>query len=679
MLLAELNPKKMTRSIELNGLSFDFYKQGLGSLKINYSKNLYDIFNIPESNNLTPALVHPRLKKLDYWSSNSHRITAFFGASALQFFTMYCLLKASEKTANEMNAGAILGAVISNDSLADIYKFGTIVLPKEAHEELKLQGYKVDCVQSLFAISFLNSIENKDLDQLSNSYFMRWIDKKIASAIENYSRLNKKNIISIAAERLQRLGFKYQFTSENSVSSVLIENIRTHKSYNFKGRFYEGSKKEKRIKLSSLILRLVDAWEGISLSHELKENIFESFIEFTNFLDSELISNRRMKAVDAGLELKALEPHLLTNYKDESFPSLLALWDDSSLSLGKRAEILCRLRLHVGLAKSFVEVADYIWIPIIYDDFYPHEGVKSVLDFDTNNDQKDGREVEEVQPVLIDEGTQNNDLFKSQIKTQTKTDANVIGAVGIKANVTARTETTALESQNKFSAMTLEELESLWRCRDRQFEFEEEAAMVLAEVRYKKGIDFIKHSYTAFTSTDIIKNLDLPSLKVATNDKQKVNLDNTLPKNKIGTFHKLQFDNGKDERTFKDRKIAIRSGQQQFRRELISKWDVCVISGSSVMSIVEAAHIAPYRGVKDNHHSNGLLLRVDLHRLFDNYYIGISPHDFKVHLAPNLIDSEYSIFEGWELKFQEKEISTSALLYRWHLFEEKAKEESNNV
>src|SRR5271155_3471993 len=41
--------------------------------------------------------------------------------------------------------------------------------------------------------------------------------------------------------------------------------------------------------------------------------------------------------------------------------------------------------------------------------------------------------------------------------------------------------------------------------------------------------------------------------------------------------------------------------------------------------LLEAAHISPYRGLQSNHPQNGLLLRADLHSLFDLGMLAVDP------------------------------------------------------
>lgn len=70
--------------------------------------------------------------------------------------------------------------------------------------------------------------------------------------------------------------------------------------------------------------------------------------------------------------------------------------------------------------------------------------------------------------------------------------------------------------------------------------------------------------------------------------------------------------------------LVRRQGQPAFRRALLSAYEGrCAMSGYAVNSVLEAAHIMPYRGAHTNHVTNGLLLRADLHTLFDMGLIAV--------------------------------------------------------
>lgn len=84
----------------------------------------------------------------------------------------------------------------------------------------------------------------------------------------------------------------------------------------------------------------------------------------------------------------------------------------------------------------------------------------------------------------------------------------------------------------------------------------------------------------------------------------------------------------KDSETEKEkvsRSVALRRGQPKFRKKLLSAYrHTCAVSGTSFSPILEAAHIVPYMGEKTNHITNGILLRADVHTLFDIGLLGIN-------------------------------------------------------
>ena len=106
-------------------------------------------------------------------------------------------------------------------------------------------------------------------------------------------------------------------------------------------------------------------------------------------------------------------------------------------------------------------------------------------------------------------------------------------------------------------------------------------------------------------------------------------------------------DNEEDAREHIERRITQRRGQKRFRDSLISAYEgKCVITGCSILDILEAAHIIPYLGEHTDKISNGLLLRADLHTLFDCGLLAIDPETKQVLLAPPIKDSEYQDWCG---------------------------------
>lgn len=102
---------------------------------------------------------------------------------------------------------------------------------------------------------------------------------------------------------------------------------------------------------------------------------------------------------------------------------------------------------------------------------------------------------------------------------------------------------------------------------------------------------------------------------------------------------------GFDLRTFALRAIAQRQGQQSFRRALLSAYSRrCAVTGTSTESVLEAAHISRYFGQQSNKTSNGLLLRADIHTLFDLHRVTVTP-DHVVRADPAL-GPPYIEFDG---------------------------------
>lgn len=72
----------------------------------------------------------------------------------------------------------------------------------------------------------------------------------------------------------------------------------------------------------------------------------------------------------------------------------------------------------------------------------------------------------------------------------------------------------------------------------------------------------------------------------------------------------------------------------------------CAISGREVQDVLEAAHIMPYKGTDTNKLGNGVLLRADVHTLFDLGLIAIDGATLRIAISPKLADTTYSAFEG---------------------------------
>lgn len=114
------------------------------------------------------------------------------------------------------------------------------------------------------------------------------------------------------------------------------------------------------------------------------------------------------------------------------------------------------------------------------------------------------------------------------------------------------------------------------------------------------------------------------------------------------------------------REIAVRRGQAGFRRQLLDAYGCCAMSGCTVVSALEAAHIVPYQGPGTNHPSNGLLLRADLHTLFDLGLLSVDQEALNILVASDLDGTEYEALRGQPLRVDNGNVSPSRKALQVH-------------
>lgn len=114
----------------------------------------------------------------------------------------------------------------------------------------------------------------------------------------------------------------------------------------------------------------------------------------------------------------------------------------------------------------------------------------------------------------------------------------------------------------------------------------------------------------------------------------------------------------------RQQEVTLRQGQPEFRERLLLAYDGrCAITGCATAEALQAAHIEPYDGRATNKTSNGLLLRADLHTLFDKGLLWISA-DNSVGLANEVKDRAYRRLSGRTLRLPKRSAdrpSTAAL------------------
>jgi hypothetical protein len=102
-----------------------------------------------------------------------------------------------------------------------------------------------------------------------------------------------------------------------------------------------------------------------------------------------------------------------------------------------------------------------------------------------------------------------------------------------------------------------------------------------------------------------------------------------------------------DARTTRVASIKARQGQPEFRSQLLKAYSGrCAFSGCGVTEVLEAAHLVAHTGRKSNTVNNGLILRADIHSLFDQGLIDIDEDNWTVKVSTCLMHSEYGKLHG---------------------------------
>ncbi|MDH2432505.1 HNH endonuclease signature motif containing protein [Pokkaliibacter sp. MBI-7] len=158
-----------------------------------------------------------------------------------------------------------------------------------------------------------------------------------------------------------------------------------------------------------------------------------------------------------------------------------------------------------------------------------------------------------------------------------------------------------------------------------------------------------------------IKKLSYPELIKTLNlsSNQTVNFEIANKGNLISlvaidqTENLLFMENGNTIKTIDEkisRDIMSRRGQALFRHRLLERYSYsCAISDCKTIYALEAAHITPHSEEQSYHEGNGLLLRADIHTLFDMHLISINPATGKV-VVSNACCQQYN-------KYKDKPIS----------------------
>lgn len=88
---------------------------------------------------------------------------------------------------------------------------------------------------------------------------------------------------------------------------------------------------------------------------------------------------------------------------------------------------------------------------------------------------------------------------------------------------------------------------------------------------------------------------------------------------------------------FRHTMVRVRRGQRQFRDRLLQhQGGTCAFTGAAPERVLEAGHLYSYAELGTHYEHGGLLLRRDIHRLFDDGLLAVSPEARRIDVAPEL-------------------------------------------
>lgn len=125
---------------------------------------------------------------------------------------------------------------------------------------------------------------------------------------------------------------------------------------------------------------------------------------------------------------------------------------------------------------------------------------------------------------------------------------------------------------------------------------------------------------------------------------------------------------------FGDSRLApYRLGQRAFRAMVFGAYGRrCAVTGAKITPALQAAHIRPVRHQGENRLDNGLLLRSDVHTMYDQGYLGVDAQH-RLHVSPRIMaefhnGEEFYALHGRSIAVPERAVERPAADFlTWHM------------
>ena len=115
--------------------------------------------------------------------------------------------------------------------------------------------------------------------------------------------------------------------------------------------------------------------------------------------------------------------------------------------------------------------------------------------------------------------------------------------------------------------------------------------------------------------------------------------------------------------------VRRRVGQQRFRERLLDRYGAtCAVTGAQPEMVLDAAHLYRFADRPEHADDGGLLLRADVHRLFDRLVLTFHPRTWTTQVAPMLLERHESlaVLDGRRISVHETRLPDVGLIEEHH-------------